>query len=235
MLSHPVMRVALHLTACHYPKLCSLGAIRTPSTKLTVSPFLTPVASRNLLLYQSLPTHMPYREAKVRRRKDDTSVGTAARGNVERLSCVPRRLHADGGASGRVRGALSTGAGDQSRPAPHASLPPGAAVPRGPQECRGHRCLRRCRATDHPRLHRHSALGSSALGDCVSRTSGRAVGRTRGHDRLRSQQLPQARHPFGGGEAPVVWPPGEGRQLPDRRLHGLCLATRPCLSRLSLG
>jgi hypothetical protein len=25
--------VALHLTACHYPKLCSLGAIRTPSTK----------------------------------------------------------------------------------------------------------------------------------------------------------------------------------------------------------
>ena len=46
---------------------------------------LTPVASRNLMLYQSLPTHMPYREAKVRRRKDDTRMGTAARGNVERL------------------------------------------------------------------------------------------------------------------------------------------------------
>src|SRR5262245_1797940 len=57
--------------------------------RLTVSPLLPPVASRNLLLYHSLPTHMPYREAKVRRRKDDTRVGTAARGNVERLSRVP--------------------------------------------------------------------------------------------------------------------------------------------------
>src|SRR6516164_2872230 len=184
MLSHPVMRVALHLTACHYPKLCSLGAIRTPSTKLTVSPFLTPVASRNLLLYQSLPTHMPYREAKVRRRKDDTSVGTAARGNVERLSCVPRRLHADGGASGRVRGALSTGAGDRSRPAPHASLPPGAAVPRGSPECRGHRRLRRGRAPGHPRLHWPRALGSSPVDHSIGRRGRRAVGRTRWHHRL---------------------------------------------------
>jgi hypothetical protein len=56
---------------------------------LTVSHLLTLIASRNLLLYQSLPTRMPYREAKVRRRKDDTSVGTAARGNVARLSRVP--------------------------------------------------------------------------------------------------------------------------------------------------
>jgi hypothetical protein len=45
--------------------------------RLTVSPLLPPVASRNLLLYQSLPTRMPDREAKVRRRKDDTGVGTA--------------------------------------------------------------------------------------------------------------------------------------------------------------
>jgi hypothetical protein len=45
----------------------------------TVSPLLTPVASCNLLLYQSLPTHIPYRQAKVRRRKDDTGVGTTAR------------------------------------------------------------------------------------------------------------------------------------------------------------
>jgi hypothetical protein len=34
--------------------------------------------SCNLLLYQSLPTHIPYRQAKVRRRKDDTGVGTTA-------------------------------------------------------------------------------------------------------------------------------------------------------------
>ena len=42
-------------------------------------------------------------------------------------------------------------------------------------------------APGHPRLHRHGALGSSSLGDRVSRTSGRAVGRTRWHHRLRSQ------------------------------------------------
>src|SRR5882762_2894147 len=40
------------------------------------------VASRNLLLYQSLPISTPYRHALVRRRKDDTGVGTAARGMV---------------------------------------------------------------------------------------------------------------------------------------------------------
>src|SRR5262245_52161167 len=34
----------------------------------TVCPF---VASRNLLLYQSLPSSIPYRHANVRRRKDD--------------------------------------------------------------------------------------------------------------------------------------------------------------------
>src|SRR2546422_229446 len=38
-----------------------------------------PVASRNLLLYQSLPTSIPYRYATVRRRKDDTGVGPAER------------------------------------------------------------------------------------------------------------------------------------------------------------
>src|SRR2546422_308217 len=45
----------------------------------TVSPLLTPVASRNLLLYQSLPTSVRYRHANWRRRKDDPCVGTAAR------------------------------------------------------------------------------------------------------------------------------------------------------------
>src|SRR5215470_7917803 len=47
--------------------------------KLTVCPS---VASRNLLLYQSLPIIIPYRYALLRRRKDDTGVGTASRGIV---------------------------------------------------------------------------------------------------------------------------------------------------------
>src|SRR5262245_17108058 len=71
---------------------------------------LTPVASRNLLLYQSLPFSIPNRHVILWRRKDDTGVGTTARGIVERLSGVPRRVPSDGGPSGRVRGALSTGA-----------------------------------------------------------------------------------------------------------------------------
>src|SRR6266478_6298793 len=62
----------------------------------TVSPLLSPTSSHNLLLLQSIPTNTPYRQGNVRRRKDDTRVGTAARRNVERLSCFPRRLHADG-------------------------------------------------------------------------------------------------------------------------------------------
>jgi hypothetical protein len=40
------------------------------------------VASRNLLLYQSLPINISYRYALVRRRKDDTGVGTASKGIV---------------------------------------------------------------------------------------------------------------------------------------------------------
>src|SRR5215468_1305522 len=67
---------------------------------------LTPVASRNLLLYQSLPLSIPNRHVILWRRKDDTGVGTTARGIVERLSGVPRRVPSDGGPSGRVRGAL---------------------------------------------------------------------------------------------------------------------------------
>src|SRR5690348_2658294 len=74
------------------------------------------VASRNLLLYQSLPTTIRYRQAKVRRRKDGTGVGAAARGLVERLYRVPRRLHSDGRLPERVRRALSTRSGDRGRP-----------------------------------------------------------------------------------------------------------------------
>ena len=98
------------------------------------------------------------------------------------------------------------------------------------QECRGHRDVRRCRATGHPRLHRHRAMGPSAVDHGVGRTSGRSVGRTRWHHRLRSQQFPQARHAFGGRQTAMVRPPGQGRQLPGRCVHGLRLSTTtmPC-------
>src|SRR6266446_10872566 len=79
----------------------------------TVSPLLTLVASRNILLLQSLPNSIPYRQANGRRRKDAHRVGTAARGSIARLSCVPRRVPSDGRPSGRVRGALSTGTRDR--------------------------------------------------------------------------------------------------------------------------
>src|SRR5712691_4309845 len=102
---------------------------------LLYASLLIPVASRNLLLYQSLPNIILYRQADVRRRKDDTGMGTAPRGIVERLYGVPRRVPADGGPSGRVRRALSTRSGDGGRPTQRASLPPGAAVPPARQAC----------------------------------------------------------------------------------------------------
>ena len=46
--------------------------------------------------------------------------------------------------------------------------------------------------------------------------------------------FPKRGDAFGGRQAPVVRPPGQGRQLPGRRLHGLRLAPRPCLARLPL-
>jgi hypothetical protein len=52
------------------------GDILCYINKPTVCSFF---ASHNLLLYQSLPITIPYRYALVRRRKDDPSVGTAAR------------------------------------------------------------------------------------------------------------------------------------------------------------
>ena len=48
---------------------------------LLYAPLLPPVASRNLLLYQSLPTSIPYRHANVRRRKDDTRRGHSGKRN----------------------------------------------------------------------------------------------------------------------------------------------------------
>jgi len=49
-----------------------------------VSPLLTPVTFRNILLLPSLPHSIPYRQDNVRRRKDAHRVGTAARGSLER-------------------------------------------------------------------------------------------------------------------------------------------------------
>jgi hypothetical protein len=49
----------------------------------TVSHLLTPIDSRNLLLLLSLPNRIQHRQAKVRRRKDEQHVGTAARGIIE--------------------------------------------------------------------------------------------------------------------------------------------------------
>ena len=63
---------------------------------------------------------------------------------------------------------------------------------------------------------------------------GRAVGRTRWHHRLRSQQFPEARHAFGGCQTAMVRPPGKSRHLPGRCLYGLRLRPRACLARLPL-
>jgi hypothetical protein len=52
------------------------------SLNLLYPPHLPLFASRNLLLYQSLPMSTPGRHAIVRRRKDDLCVGTAASGIV---------------------------------------------------------------------------------------------------------------------------------------------------------
>jgi hypothetical protein len=49
---------------------------------LLYPPLLPLLDSRNLLVYPSLPTNIPGWHAMVRRRKDDTCVGTAARGIV---------------------------------------------------------------------------------------------------------------------------------------------------------
>src|SRR5207249_3195284 len=62
--------------------------------------------------YNRFPTRTQLCQGKSRRRKDGTDVGTTARGVVERLHRFPRRLHPHDRPSGRVRRALSTGAGD---------------------------------------------------------------------------------------------------------------------------
>ena len=55
---------------------------RTDRLDLLYASLLPPVAPRNFLLYQLLPTSIQHRHANARRRKDDTGVGTATRGIV---------------------------------------------------------------------------------------------------------------------------------------------------------
>src|SRR5215468_7370536 len=72
------------------PQLQAALDYMRPDDTPTVPSLLTPVSSRNALLLQSLPTNTPFWQVNSRRRKDDTCVGTAARGIVERLSRLPR-------------------------------------------------------------------------------------------------------------------------------------------------
>src|SRR5262245_21547258 len=105
-------RAASKAAGCHLP---------TP----TVCPS---VASRNLLLYQSLPSSIPYRQAKMRMRKDESRVGTASRGIVKRLRRFSPRVRPHGGPSVRLRYALSTMSEDRGGSAQYAALPGGLAV-----------------------------------------------------------------------------------------------------------
>src|SRR5215471_18595143 len=68
--------------------LITVSLMTTASSSVpipTVSPLLSPVTSRNILLLQSLPNSIPYRQDNVRRRKDAHRVGTATRGSTARL------------------------------------------------------------------------------------------------------------------------------------------------------
>src|SRR5712692_5688620 len=80
-----------HLTP---PQVCTRSApILNTFANYPSRPTVCPsVASRNLLLYQSLPISIPYRQDNVRRRKDAHRVGTAARGIVEGLHRFSRRV-----------------------------------------------------------------------------------------------------------------------------------------------
>ena len=62
------------------------GAHLVRPLHLLYAPPLHPVTSCCINRFQPAS---PYRQTKVRRRKDDPVVGTAARGNIERLSRFP--------------------------------------------------------------------------------------------------------------------------------------------------
>jgi hypothetical protein len=78
-------RLLLDSRVVDLPRSSNLIVVTLSSLKplyLLYPPLLPLLASRNLLVYQSLPTNIPGWHAMVRRRKDDTCVGTAARGIV---------------------------------------------------------------------------------------------------------------------------------------------------------
>src|SRR5690349_18524515 len=139
------MSMVSHLHQLFSPETCPsyihrwLGkemiSLSPPPRRPTVSPLLTPITSRNVLFLQSLPHSIPYRQDNVRRRKDDTCVGTATRGIVKRLSRVPCHLPSDARSSRCVRRALPAGACVRGCPPPRAPLPPRAPVPIATQEC----------------------------------------------------------------------------------------------------
>src|SRR5215475_9239426 len=86
------------LRSCAVSSLNGLGR-KTPALYLLSLLFCPPVTSRNIVLLQSLPNSISYRQDNVRRRKDAPRVGPAAKRSLERLSRLPRRLHADSGSS----------------------------------------------------------------------------------------------------------------------------------------
>src|SRR5262249_15798295 len=65
---HAVSGVSWKTPHAYLSRLISRGLY------LLYASLLTPVASRNLLAYQSLPASTPYRHANVRRQKDDPGV-----------------------------------------------------------------------------------------------------------------------------------------------------------------
>ena len=80
---HGLQLVKVPLPAMHLPEHGArkgpqlLGRFAQPVQDRipTVSPLLPPIASRNVLLLQSLSNNTPYPSAKVRRRKDEHPCG----------------------------------------------------------------------------------------------------------------------------------------------------------------
>src|SRR5437773_4684862 len=65
-----------------------IGTYHRVERQPTVFPLLTLLTSRNISSLQSLSHSIPDRQDNVRRRKDAPHVGPAARGSLERLSCL---------------------------------------------------------------------------------------------------------------------------------------------------
>src|SRR5207244_6313828 len=124
----------------HSSAVRSLGYVFSFIDLLSL-PLLTPVVSRHVLLYQSLPTRIQHRHDQFRRRKEAPGVGTAERSMTEGRPRFPRRIPPSGGPLARFGRAVPTRSRGRGRRAPGSPLSPGAAVPRGPP---AGRAARRC-------------------------------------------------------------------------------------------